>query len=205
MIKKEYGGLPSLIAEIKLEPSEMCFVQYLPIYIRDCNEKELRFPLNLSWVSPLLTNITEGQVPEFDYVYLTAKHLYVNKENKGNRHGWHSDGFMTDDINFIWYDKDPTEFSLSKFLLTQDHTTSLGEMVLQADFDFKTYPENSLLQLDEKVIHRCSTSDFEGFRTFVKISFSNQRYNLQGNAHNYAFEYNWKMKPRKEERNHTSV
>jgi len=38
-------------------------------------------------------------------------------------------------------------------------------------------------------------------RTFVKISFSKDKYDLIGNSHNYEMDYKWDMKERKEERN----
>lgn len=37
-----------------------------------------------------------------------------------NRMGYHSDGFLTDDINYIWCDNNPTIFNISAFNLTLD-------------------------------------------------------------------------------------
>ena len=39
------------------------------------------------------------------------------------------------------------------------------------------------------------------FRTFFKLSFSKDKYDLKGNSHNYLFDYNWEMRERKENRN----
>ena len=39
------------------------------------------------------------------YMYLTVKRQYQSKSKLFNRPGYHSDGFLTDDINYIWSDK----------------------------------------------------------------------------------------------------
>ena len=38
-------------------------------------------------------------------------------------------------------------------------------------------------------------------RTFIKVSFSDQKYNLKGNTHNYLFDYEWDMIDRSVSRN----
>jgi hypothetical protein len=38
-------------------------------------------------------------------------------------------------------------------------------------------------------------------RTFVKVSFSYDKYDLVGNSHNYLLNYAWEMKERKDDRN----
>ena len=65
-----------------------------------------------------------------------------------------------------------------------------------------TFPDCTILRLDEYNIHKVNDRDyFEGMRTFVKVSFSQDNYDLEGNSHNYELNYYWKMKPRKIERN----
>jgi hypothetical protein len=68
-----------------------------------------------------------------------------------------------------------------------------------------TYPSNALIMLDNKVVHRVSTDSKFSLRNFVKISVSKDIYNLKGNAHNYLFDYDWKMIDRKSERNLTKA
>lgn len=203
MVSK-YGREPVVVGQFNLVPDEMCFVQYLPIGMAS-KEKlgcAVRIPKNLHWTWPIVEQLVETFGD--NYVYLTVKHLYVTPSNMGNRPGWHSDGFGTDDINYIWCDKYPTEFCIQDFNITEDCETSLKEMEEQARvLNLKTYGENTLLRLDKYNIHRTPTLG-EGYRTFVKISISKNRYNLKGNAHNYLFDYDWKMVVRSDIRNHPS-
>ena len=198
----KYGQEPQVVDHVFLDPKEMCFVQYLPIAMADCDRVEI--PDNLSWTRPLVNMVLKEGVSDESYLYLTVKHLYVTPSNMGNRPGWHSDGFGTEDINYIWCDKYPTEFCIQEFDITEDCDLSLHEMESQAkDENIKTYGENTLLRLDKYNVHRTPVVG-EGYRTFVKISVSKDRYNLVGNAHNYLFDYDWEMVVRSETRNHTS-
>jgi hypothetical protein len=204
----KYGKEPSVIGQFNLVPEEMCFVQYLPIAMagKDGLGEQVFVPENLSWVWPIIhaAQARESGFGIEDYVYLTVKHLYVTPSNMGNRPGWHSDGFGTDDINYIWCDQYPTEFCIQDFSITEDCETSLKEMEDQARvLNIKTYGENTLLRLDKYNIHRTPVIG-EGYRTFVKISISKNRYNLKGNAHNYLFDYDWEMMLRSDIRNHPS-
>lgn len=200
MLDNKYGQKPLIGGQIILEPSEMCFVQYMPIKMLG---GKVRIPKHLDWVWPLICEFgIQGN--EDQLMYLTAKHLYVTPNNMGNRPGWHSDGFGTDDINFIWCDKFPTEFCIQDFELSEDCEESLVQMENQAkEENVQTYGENTLLMLDKYNIHRVPLGG-EGYRTFVKISLSKDLYNLKGNAHNYLFDYDWDMVVRSDQRNHPS-
>ena len=197
-IRGVYGAPPLDLGHYEVGTDEMMLYQYLPIKMAHC--PCIRVPLNLDWVVPLLDGI---QYELDDYVYLTAKRMYATKHYKGNRAGWHSDGFLTDDVSYIWYDSHPTEFAIQQFEITPDCDVSLKEFEEQVDIDkIVTYPNKHLLALDQSVIHRVSESDEEGMRTFVKINVSKDKYNLKGNSHNYLFDYNWEMLDRQVERNH---
>ncbi len=71
--------------------------------------------------------------------------------------------------------------------------------------NIRTYPVNTLLRLDQYVIHRVAPNAAPGYRAFVKISVSKARYNLKGNAHNYLLNYEWEMHSRDATRNHPVV
>ena len=136
------------------------------------------------------------------YVYLTAKHLYQMPNCSFNRTGWHSDGFLTDDINYIWSDKYPTIFNRTEFHLPLDDLLSIEVMEKQAiPFNNYSYRENQLLRLNQYNIHKVAPITEIGMRTFLKLSFSKDKYDLIGNSHNYLIDYNWEMKYRKEHRN----
>lgn len=136
------------------------------------------------------------------YIYISAKRLFQVKGKPFNRPGWHADGFMSDDINYIWSDDGSTVFNCSDFQLTQDDKLSMQEMAAQAlpQNDF-TYPAGTLLRLNQFNIHRVGDVLQDGVRTFVKVSFSKNKFDLEGNARNYLLDYNWEMRPRSTDRN----
>ena len=83
-----------------------------------------------------------------------------------------------------------------------DDELSMIEMIDQAKEEYNvSFDNNSLLRLDQFNIHKVSDAPFEGMRTFVKISFSKDKYDLKGNSHNFLFDYDWEMKVRGENRN----
>lgn len=208
MVKKYYGQKPEIIKRLKIEFKEMVFYQYLPIKMNGMTGFNLEERLQ-----PFCDLITECSIDynncfgaeQFKeaYVYLTVKRQYISKEKSMNRPGYHSDGFLTNDINYIWCDVNPTIFNKSKFNLTLDDEISLLEMEKQAnpENDFH-HAANTILRLDQFNIHKVNDlSNYEGMRTFAKVSFSKDKYNLEGNSHNYQIDYDWEMKPRKKQRN----
>lgn len=201
----KYGILPVDLGIFDIKCEEMMFYQYLPIKLKgkQFDEIEPRLKCFEPLINAVYNNITFSQWCD-SYIYLTAKHIFVNDDHCGNRPGWHTDGFMSDDINYIWCDSEPTVFSDCGLTdLTQEHEKSLLEMEAFVNYSCEvTYPVKSLLKLDQFVIHRSPENCKSGYRTFVKISVSNEKYNLIGNSHNHLLDYNWDMQPRKAERNH---
>lgn len=205
-----YGVEPEIVAEIDLEPSEFQYYIYLPIKM--AGSYEVRIPENLKWLVPLLDEIC---VELDDYVYVTVKNMIHQAGCPVNRPGWHSDGFGTDDVNYIWYDGNPTEFAVGNFekydpvpeddKLSMDHFDRWALFLkLEDEVEFKEYQPKSLIRMDQYVIHRVSEKPFTGTRCFVKISVSKNKYDLQGNSHNHLFNYDWDMKPREVTRNQPS-
>ena len=185
----------------------MCFVQYMPI------KRPFGFvaiPENLCWTKPVVETICS--VDEYNYrlersyIYLTVKHLYVERGSLGSRPGWHIDGFLSDDQNFVWCDKNPTEYvpSLDSYTFSQDHEKALHEMKLADIMTIHEIPVNAVVDL-ERTVHRTKEDIEPGLRTFIKVSVSEHKYNLQGNAHNYLIPHGWKMYPREKARNHPYV
>lgn len=211
---KTYGSEPIEIAsDVIVDNSEMYFYQYLPIKLLGVTE--LSLPSQLSRLDNICTtivndffnNICNKNLTEYGryYIYLTAKCLYVKGGGNINRMGWHCDGFMTDDINYIWSDCIPTEYVIGEFELVQDHEKSIDQMnrLFYHSKPLKLKP-NSIYRLDETVVHRCdyNRSKSAVLRHFIKVSFSKEKYNLKGNSHNYLLDYNWEMKERSLNRNH---
>lgn len=212
----KYGQQPVNLGEHIIKCNEMMFTQYLPIKLSNSEHGannddyphqtlESRFDC----FKPLIVAAEDDFICQFgfdafdaSYMYLTAKHMYQPSNTSFNRLGYHSDGFMTSDINYVWCDQSPTVFNDSEFELTQDDVISMVEMNAQADPNKEiTYGNNSLLRLNQFNIHRVQEDNKGGMRTFVKISFSTDKYNLVGNAKNYLLDYDWEMVERKNERN----
>jgi hypothetical protein len=192
---------PFVLGSYEIDCRELMFVQYMPLAMP---YQSPRIPPNLRCFLPLVEAVVNLGRRGNTYIYLTAKRLFVGPNCLGNRPGWHTDGFGTDDINYIWCDSLPTEFCVNQhFNLSDAHEASMRQMEDQAKPEnIKTYPVGSLLRLDSAVVHRCARPVTEGYRTFVKISVSRERYNLVGNAHNYLFDYDWPMVERQAGRNH---
>lgn len=203
----EYGELPHKLGICEIDCKEMMFYQYLPIKM--IGEVQPIYEKRLSVFDSLVGAVCCDFIGEFgldnyvnSYLYLTAKSLYVLPKKPFNREGWHSDGFLTDDINYIWCDKFPTTFNTSKFKLTLDDSLSMKEMEEQALIENNIiFEENRLLRLNQYNIHKVSDVMEGCIRTFVKLSFSKDKYDLMGNSHNYELDYKWEMKQRKAERN----
>lgn len=203
-----YGSPPVNLGIIDLAPVEMMFWLYCPIKMT--GKTHMVLPANLEQFTPLLHQVRDDCRNRWreNYVYLTAKTLWVSPENPGNRPGWHSDGFMTDDLNYVWSDRDGTLFwePAETCDFTQDHELSLAEMAAKASAGpTRAYPDKSLLRLDETVIHRVNDFKAPGMRSFVKVSVSRHKYNLVGNSINHDLPNDWYFAPRAADRNHPAA
>ena len=205
---ENYGRAPTILGNFNCTPNEMMFYQYLPIqtperlFFEDLLEPRLQGFTDLIFTSLKDYYDLKQKLPK--YVYLTAKHLFVTRHFSGNRPGYHTDGYGTDDINYIWYDKDPTVFCIQPYVLfdTSSHDIAMNTFELQSRKENETtYPINSLLRLDPFVVHKVPEVTEEGYRTFVKVSMSDHQYNLQGNSFNPLLPTDWKMYPRELVRN----
>jgi hypothetical protein len=187
---KIYGAPPVDLGLIDLSPVEMMAWLYCPIKI--AKSQMLYIPENLRQFHPIINAVVDD-LYQMDglyyvsYIYITAKTLWVTADNPGNRPGWHSDGFMTDDLNYVWSDRNGTLFwePAERVSFTQDHTASLKEMEICESGPHKIYPDKHLLRLDQSVMHRVADVKQAGMRSFVKVSVSQHVYNLAGNSINH--------------------
>lgn len=202
-----YGKHPKELGLFECDCLEMLFYQYLPIKL--IGQAEPKMEERLKCFSEIIGAACCNFIGIFgldryvnSYVYVTAKCMFQKSGYSFNREGYHSDGFMTEDINYVWCDKQPTVFNSTKFILSQDDCLSLTEMEIQAKEENEfTHAENTLLRLDQFNIHKVAEIKDIGLRTFLKVSISKDRYDLKGNSHNYLLDYDWQMKTRKIERN----
>lgn len=204
-----YGKPPKFIRTIHAKPSEYCFSLYLPIFMANDHLSGIKVPENLSWTREIINSALSNESINHNgfndkYVYLTVKYMFVSGYS-ANRPGWHSDGFMSDDVNYVWCDSSPTQYCVQSFDLTQCHNKSMIEMEEQAQEKNIVAPKpNQLMRIDQSVIHRVPFCA-DGFRAFVKISISENIYNLAGNAHNNDFNYDWVLSDREAIRNHPTA
>jgi hypothetical protein len=201
----EVGTLPEIVGNFRGECPEFMTVQYMPIWMPHFG---LELPEHLKWLRPMVDVVFDDlyntpAATKYRYVYATVKHGYVGTGCLQNRPGWHIDGYGSDDLNYIWYTNNPTEFLDQRMSLAEDHELSMLAMEQLADPEnIVSYHSKLVLKLDNTVIHRVKEVFAPCLRTFVKLSVSEHKYNLKGNAHNYLFNYDWEMHERSPERNH---
>jgi hypothetical protein len=203
----EYGDKPKVIGTYDADIREMMFYQDMLIKMPGTTHPVIEQRLNcFSKIigAAVCDFIADYGLNAFNdvYVYISAKHLFIPKGKPFNRPGWHADGFLSEDINYIWSNNFPTVFNFSKFNLPLDDKLSMEAMDQQAlpENNYQ-YPVNTLLRLNQYNIHRVADADTSGMRGFIKVTFSADKYDLQGNTHNYMIDYDWDMKPRAADRN----
>lgn len=186
----------------------MMFYQYLPIKLQGQTSINVEDRVRDSFGS-LISKVLCDYVGVYGLdsfvnsnVYVTVKHLWQAHGTSFNRQGWHTDGFGTEDINYIWSNRNPTVFNISDFNLSEDDSLSMVQMHEQADpLGDYIFGDTTVLRLTPFVVHRVNPVQSQGMRTFCKISFSKDKYNLEGNSHNSLLDYNWEMRKRKPTRN----
>lgn len=197
---------PINIGRFKTDFFELMYVLYMPIKLKD--QKKIIIPQALQPYTGFVASCIdyEGHDSLIEkYIYLTVKTLWVDQQNLGGRSGWHTDGFGTGDINYLWVDRHQTEFCNQPFDLSDDDKISMQEMSEQAqEKNIVQYPEMDIIRVNSTHVHRVPENISSGFRTFARVSFSYQQYNMAGNAHNYHLDYSWKMNKRGLDRNLTS-
>lgn len=205
-----YGKFPTALGQMNLFCPEMCFYQYLPVKLSgQISILGKHIEPRLHWTADLIGMVCCDYVGTYgldafvnSYVYLTAKKMWQSPGCSYNREGWHCDGFLTDDINYLWSDCCPTIFNCSDFKLSRDDKLSMVEMAEQADTkNDLTFPHSTIVRIDQYVVHRVADIPHGCMRTFVKVSISKDKYDLTGNSHNYLLDYAWPMRERTVERN----
>lgn len=201
-----------VIANYDTSRLEFCNIVYM--CIKNIDSSEYQVPDNIySLVSSVISDIYKLSPSLYNddwtkYCYLTIKKMYIQPNSYGNREGFHIDGFLSDQDNFIWSDCEatPTEVALGTFILSDDHEKSLGEMSLQASKMFRqTLSTNVLYNMNQSCVHRPTNNRAAGavLRTFIKLTYSKELFNCYGNAWNYKLPHIKPNTQRGETRNHT--
>lgn len=197
------GAPPRDMGEFCVEPAEAMYYLYLPIKLPGT---AVVIPDRLQRYRMMIGAAIADQSCSIrdKHIYVTAKTMHVDAMSPGNRPGWHIDGFGSDgDLNYIWADMNPTEFAVQEFKnISADDQQSMIDIEHQIDPDkIRVWPSDTLLRLDETVVHRVAPNAKAGFRSFLKITVSDHQFRNAGNSHNYGLDYQWVMNPRKSERN----
>lgn len=203
-----YGASPHVIGSFDFAWSEYMHYLYLPVQMPDVEHwrddaPDVRLPRRLEFLREVIEQIVDNEQHD-GYVYVTARRGFATPGNPLNRPGWHADGFGTTDINYIWHDGGATLFAEHSFGdISDDHVLSVQQFERRVDRQrVRSYPDRTLLRLDPFVVHAApEIAPPGGERAFLKISLSQDRYNLRGNSHNHAFDYAWRMWSRDEVRN----
>lgn len=197
-----YGKLPVYLGSFGFDLQEVMYYLYLPIRMG----ADIRMPENLH-VCRGLVDACVAYANDlnliYEYVYISARKGWATPDNPLNRPGWHCDGFGTDDINFVWWVGPGTRFAHQNFEgIVSDHNRSLTQFDEQVDLNrVHTYPQRGLYAIDPSVVHATPVLATACMRQYVKVSMSNQRYNLENNSHNYLFNYQWPLHSREALRN----
>lgn len=205
--------LPVDLGEFNIHSPEVMYYLYLPI--KEPGEHECKLPdERLEFIRPLISRLwmDDSARYERDFLYATIKKMFVGGGVTANRPGWHCDGFLSDDLNYVWYDCVPTVFIEGQFSITPDHTESLREFEQQCEQSSSiwdkhptklvVYPNKHLLKLDDRVIHKVETNVPEQvMRTFVKLTLSKERFNLKDNSRNPLLPYSGELYDRSVVRN----
>ncbi len=131
---------------------------------------------------------------------------WATPDNPLNRPGWHCDGFGTNDMNYVWWNGPGTRFTLAEFHdVSSDHVRSMQQFDEQAERDPRhvySPPVGNLYALTPSVVHATPIIGAPGcMRQYVKVSLSDERYNLENNSHSYMFDYDWPLHSRDAVRN----
>ncbi|ARO29918.1 hypothetical protein NXC14_CH01968 [Rhizobium sp. NXC14] len=194
-----YGAAPKELGCIELDTSEMMFWLYLPIKVAGTRSDKL--PKQLQKYDELIDIVFDDVRESFgmqrwreSFVYLSVKILHVTPDAPGNRPGWHSDGFLTNDLNYIWADRNPTEFLITegtRISVPEDHKESMTAFEFWANNisnkgdRLEHAKVNHLYRLDQTNIHRVSLNVESGKRAFIKVSVSDKPYVQLGNSINH--------------------
>lgn len=204
---KTYGKLPIYLGPFPhINLNEVMYYLYLPV-VMDGDYSDIRLPRRIACCEPLITQAIKFAPRDFRYVYLSARKGWATKDSPLNRPGWHADGFGTDDINCVWWKGPGTRFANQAFDgIVSDRNRSQQQFDKQVRNDtIVTYDEGGLYGMDSSVVHSTPLIGEPCMRQYVKISFSDQQYNLENNSHNYLFDYDWPMHSRTAIRNHTNT
>lgn len=190
-----YGKMPQFLGQFDIDLSEVMYYLYLPV-VMHARYWDVRLPGNVKCCLPLIERAMATTKRSFEYVYLSARKGWATPDNPLNRPGWHCDGFGTDDVNAVYWVGAGTRFASQAFTdISTDHVKSMQQFEEQVKLEkVVTFPEKGLYLLDPSIVHATPVIKHPGgMRQYIKVSLSNEKYNLENNSHNYLFDYQWPL------------
>jgi hypothetical protein len=213
------GDVPIGCGFFDIKLPEVMYYLYLPVIMCDsranAGDPFIRLPQNVEVCRPLIARALERAMRPYRYVYLSARKGWATPDNPLNRPGWHCDGFGTGDLNFVWWSGPGTRFACGNFgNISNDHIESLRQFEGAIYLDERapcpklnvfSPPAGNLYKITPRVVHATPLIGAPGcMREYVKISLSDDRYNLENNSHNHLFDYDWPLHSRDVARNDPS-
>lgn len=190
---------------------EVMYYLYLPVKmsigrVRGLEQGAIRLPANVECLRGMILKALEHAPRPYKYAYLSARKGWATADNPLNRPGWHCDGFGTDDMNYVWWNGPGTRFTRGPFEnISDNHVISMEQFDWQASLrpdEIYSPPVGNLYALTPRVVHATPIIGAPGcMRQYVKVSLSDERYNLENNSHNYLFDYDWPLHLRDAVRN----
>lgn len=194
------------------------FVQDMPIKMRGSSNVEI--PAELGQFFEAFDKIINHERlinPDFVdyYAYVCVDQRPVNPDQTQRRPGAYSTSFPFGNVSkggysdsvYVIYDSVPIEFCRGNFRFDSDLNTADPEAV-EKHFEertksIKTYQPYQILMLDSGHVCREGRNETDSVvnRTFLKVIFSKDKFNCEGNTHNFFFDYSWLLTQRKETRN----
>ncbi len=195
----QYGAAPEQLSFYDFTLPEVMYYLYLPVRM-PCTFT--RLPMNVEGCRSMIMEATKHAMhagKAFEYIYLSARKGWASPDNPLNRPGWHCDGFGSDDMNYVWWKGPGTRFAIQDFGdISEDHFVSARQFEERIDVNRVLTPQTGhLYAINPFVVHATPLIEPPGcMRQFIKISLSNERYNMADNSHNYLFQYDWQMHDR---------
>ena len=220
-LPKYIGSIKNKDLFSKRNPNSYIWSLNMPIKMP---HSEVKIPKLYNQFSEFLGRVFRNEIktnPYYDkfYAYLTIDQRKVRPFTSQRRSDWHSDSVRNiktdntyDESIYICYDNLPTVFTDAK--LDFNKLPTLKSNRILSDFINKSCTQSdhflhdnySILHFDPYSLHRenINNDSVNINRTYVKVTFSKDQYNIEGNCHNYYFNYEWDSFPRTLERNNQS-
>lgn len=161
-------------------------------------------------------------------VYITIDQRPVKPNESQRRPGWHVDSFINKETNenevkaykfietdsiYLVSDSIPTQFCPGPFSFGKLNPNDTEKVLqhfetLAKDKEIITYAPYTLVRMGPECVHQVGFNKTNKTinRTFVKITYSQNILNRQGNGLNPLFDVNWPMYPRNaDKRNHVNI